>query len=367
MTEGEDDASSTPAPKSEAGSAPKPEDIKVTESSLEGFVKVKLGDKHYDVPEDGILTLRIDSKDVEVPVKELKRNYQGKVPWERHYGELKKEKANFENDKKTLDQWINKVLDLTKTDGKAALLELVTRAGKNPADYPQLFADELEGLDENSQKVILKQKELDHREQVLAKQAKEREAAKKAEDERGALTAYIADKQQKLGLSDEEVDESWNLLQQVAEEDTKGELGLNKKTATELADLMFDNIVKNQRPFKETTATIKEVAPQIEPTQEDLDFLKETISLHKKRYPTSSKEDVAEIVKAYYNIPESDASDPDSELETKTIKKSRATPSKESVKESRKATSPKTPQRKDASEDDDDDPKTFEDLLRPYR
>lgn len=323
--------------------------------------KVRLGDKEFDVPDEGFVTLKIDSKDVEVPVKDLKRNYQGKIPWERHYGELKRDKEKFEADKKTLDTWIDKVLDFVKTDPKQALLELVSRSGRSPAEYPELFSDELEGLDEKSKQVVLKAKDLEHKQKKLEEEALSRKKQDEIAQEQQRLGAYIKTKQQEHGITDQEIQDSYTLLQQTAEADVDGKLGLRNKTPQELADLVVNYVLLSDRPMRQTTSLIKELFPDVSPTRDDIEYINALTAAEKRRNPDLSKEDIAEIIKAVYSVDEV-------EEVAKPIKQ--ATPSKESAKE-RKAvkptTSPKTPQRKDAEAEDDDDPKTFEDLIRPYR
>lgn len=330
------------------------------------LLSAKLGDKTFDVPEDATTIVKIDGKDVEVSFKELKRNHQGKVPWEKHYGDLKRDRAKFEDDVKTLDTWFTKVLDLVKTDPKQALLEIVGRSGRSPADFPELFQDELEGLDENQKQIILKSKDIEHREKKMAADKAARDKEAQEQKSKQDVANYLVGRQKELGISDSEIESAYKLLQNVLAEDTEGKLKLDQKTPFELADLMISHILVNERPNAQITSTIKELFPSASITPSDVDYIKTLISAEKIRNPNLGKEDIAEIVKAVYSSSEEEEPEPIEEDRPKPSKQ--ATPFKEPIKERAKksATSPKALSKKD-TEARDDDPVTFEDLLSPYR
>lgn len=347
-----------PAPESEAaGGEASSEEAKPGEQTTEAkpetppvaTFKAKHGDTELEVPEEAAFTVKVNSKDEVVPLKDLIRNYQGKVPWEQHYRTLKESERRFQADKKLVDEKITDLVSTLEKDPRGALEKLILWSGKNPADFAALYAEELEKLDENGQKQFLTAKRLEHENKTIAATAAE---LKRQNDDR-QLEGYISGKQKQLGISDEELARAFNTLDSLIKE---GQFDPKGKTGEQIADIVFNFITTTERPYQHMVGLVKKNVPGVTPDAKDIKFLLKLIE------PDMAENDVIDIVKSFYNI---DDKNGDSSVEAP------ASSEASSKERPTKATSPKIPQKEKAKPkaevgEDDDDPKTFDDLIRPY-
>jgi hypothetical protein len=58
-------------------------------------LKAKVGDKEIDLDEESVIKIKVDGKEESVSIKQLKHNYQGKIPWDKHYKETKALEASL--------------------------------------------------------------------------------------------------------------------------------------------------------------------------------------------------------------------------------------------------------------------------------
>lgn len=310
------------------------------------ILRAKSDTGELEVPEDAAFTIKVDGKEQTLTLKELVRDAQQRIPWSRRDQELRGREAKFKQDSEAIDNWIKKVVELVKTEPKKALEELIVRAGGNPAEYEVLYADELEGLDDKTKKAVLASKGLEHNNKKLLEEKQAREAKDQELAIQQQVAEFLTTKQKEHNISNEELQRAWEAMNEIAKT-----TDMSKFTGLQSAEMLIDTILKVDRPH----FTLVEATKQLEGvtvTDEDWAWFKKHIDFD------LDKNDIAEIIKTYYGI-------------DKNVSVEDSPPTKEPTKESApKATSPKAPQKKDkpkADEDEDDDPKTFEDLLKPYR
>lgn len=86
---------------------------------------------------------KVDGKPVEVSIKDLVENYSGKIPWNKKYDALDKERKAFHNERDQfvserdgVNQTINEMVELSNTGKPIEALTLLGKAmGVNPAEF----------------------------------------------------------------------------------------------------------------------------------------------------------------------------------------------------------------------------------------
>jgi len=205
-------------------------------------------------------------------------------------------------------------------------------------------------MDEREKALFLREKRLEHQE-AQAKLAKEKsEAESKKQETAQAVTNALIEGQKRFNLSDDEIRAGWNYTLELSK---AGKLDLSKLSGEQIGSTVVQHIMDNVRPIAIFEKAAKDVGFAGEVTSEDVKFLKTLL------YPGIEWVDIADIVKAYYNL--SDNGSAAKHTQAKESSKERAT----------KPTFPKTPQRPEVEdtedEDEDDDPKSFEDLFSRRR
>lgn len=228
------------------------------------------GEDELEIPENATFKIKVDSKEVEVTLAEALRNYQGKIPWDKHYKETKE----FERQLKLREQEVSSKLaesntqmeDILATFEKNPYLafeKIAIIKGKNPADYLPIYIaqskktlEELKELSDAEFKALLIQKRTEHeRKQVdreREKLTKESEAQAK-QREAAEADQYFAERAIEYKFTEKEIQSAVEAVKQVK--------GLETKKPKELADILTEYIVKVDRPFTLAETAIEKVAP----------------------------------------------------------------------------------------------------------
>lgn len=237
-------------------------------------VKAKRGDREFDVPEDAVLQVKVDGKNVEVSVADLRRNYSAKIPWEQKYSELKRKEKDIEHREVRTQQEVQKhrsrmaeLVQKGKADPFGMIVETFLESGASPDEAVPLVRSFFSMIKATSKTMSqLSDADLDARvlsralevkDKALQKRASEFESGQKAQAEQAQLASYIAHRQQELGITDAEMDEA---IEVAKGSDAKEfwEMPLQKR-----ADTLMSYVMSYLKPKAQVTAAIDKVAPQL--------------------------------------------------------------------------------------------------------
>ena len=109
-------------------------------------LKGKLGNKEIDLDPDTVLSVKVNGKDEAVSLRDLQRNYGGKVEWEKRFTEIDKERKVFNSKVEGASQKIKAIFE--ETDPEMRLFKMAEFAGKDPVEVRSKFlADNMELLE----------------------------------------------------------------------------------------------------------------------------------------------------------------------------------------------------------------------------
>ncbi len=266
-------------------------------------LKAKVGEAELEVPEIAVFTVKVDNKDEIVTAKDLIRNYQQKVPYEKAVAanrqketELSVRENTFANNLKIVDEKLEDVLTTYEENPYLALCKIAELKGKNPADYLPLFiaqskatVAQLEQLSDAEFKALLLQKHLEHeKKQVDARSKqmddKDKNFATKAEAD--AADAYFSEQCQALNITQAEQDKAVEIIK-------SANLDLSKLKPKDIADLALNYIQNTERKYTRMENAIDKVDPAL---RNDESFWKALSSLVDVSLTES---DIEEIIRGY--------------------------------------------------------------------
>lgn len=320
------------------------------------FVATK-GEEAIELDEDIVLSFNVDKKEEKISIKDLIRQHQGRIPIEKHMGQLKQEKLALEADRKQFDEdrsvvekEVGEIVSLLKTNPKKALEKIVLMAGGNPGEYEAIYADELSDMTEREKAVFLREKALEHKEEASKRQESQKKESKEIDESAQLITKTIVEGQQRYKISDDEIKTAWDYV--LSQANSK-KINFGTMTPQQIGNTVVRHIMENVRPQAFFEKAAREVGWTEAVTGDDINLLKGLLT------PDMQWADVADIVRAYYNLSSDSNSD---EVQPKTSESSKGGATR--------PTPPKTPQKPkvieadEEDERDDDDPISFDDLLR---
>lgn len=342
------------------------EDKSVAQSEPIKVVSAFLGDKKFDVPEDAVFRFKVDNKEVEVTTADLKKNYQGKIPWERHYHEskvkaqqLEQREANLTAKETAAQAKLDKILETFEKNPYLAFDEIAKMKGKNPAEYLPVYIaqskktmEELEKLTEAQFQALLIQKKVAYEQEKLDEEKEALTKEKTSMTQQGEVKAaedWFAGEISANGFTQEEL----TMAQEVISEHKE----LPKMTPKQIAEQMRAYILEVERPFSMVENAAKEIDPALVGDRKLIAEVRNLIN------PSFTKDDVALILKEYLK---------DSSLkpQSKTAASSVGTPSGGSETEAPKAKPSKVAQQSVApkvSGNNDVGPMSIWDLVSEYQ
>lgn len=261
-----------------------------TESSSPKVFIAKVGDQEIELKEDATFTFKVDGAEVSPKISDLIQNYKGKIPWDRHYRQLKQDRANFDSDVKKIDAKIREIVTLANADPFKALERMLVHAGKNPAEFIPIYleqarrtAEQIEGKSDDELRAWMNAKATEYeREKVNL------EAAKlKAKEQEIETTNWVTAQQAEHKITDEELDAAWT----IANLPENAPL-LANKTPMEIAKAVVAYVLEVDRPYTMIEQAVEEVAPD---RRHDDRFLRE-LKDHFKNYPNFTKDDIKEVI-----------------------------------------------------------------------
>lgn len=141
LKNGGKEESKTEAKKEAKKEEPKKDGKEETKQRVEAKkLKAKLHDKELDIEEDAVVSVKIDGKDVDVPIKELLSNYSGKTAWDKRFSELDKERKSYKTMKEQSEAKIKGIFD--EQDAEMRFYKMAEFAGVEPVAVRKKFLEE---------------------------------------------------------------------------------------------------------------------------------------------------------------------------------------------------------------------------------
>lgn len=253
--EGDELAPSTEEPKEtpakteeETSDESEEKDEKDQEEGLLGDLEtLTLGDNTYEIPSGAELTFVVDGKPEKLTIQEIKKQFSGKVSYERKFQDLAENRKRFLSDVQRVDTKIKNLFALATSDPEAALLELVRmRGGATPEQAVAQVMKAIENsqnewgnMTEEQRNLRIKEKTLLAKERAL-KTKEEQEAALK---EQITTESYIMKAIQEEGISVDEFKAGWKEIERLVSD---GSVDLSGKSHKELADITLGYIESNK-------------------------------------------------------------------------------------------------------------------------
>ena len=104
------------------------------------LLKARAQDKEYEFEEDAVVSVKIDGKDVDVPIKDLLSNYSGKTAWDKRFSELDKERKTYLKMKDESESKIKSIFE--EQDPEMRFYKMAEFAGANPLEVRRKFLEE---------------------------------------------------------------------------------------------------------------------------------------------------------------------------------------------------------------------------------
>jgi hypothetical protein len=107
------------------------------------LIKAKFQDKEYELDEESVVPVKIDGKEVEVPVKDLMSNYSGKVAYDKRFTELSKRDKEI----KSMEFRAKQAADNLKSvfeekDQTVRMFRMAQMAGVDPVQFRNNFLND---------------------------------------------------------------------------------------------------------------------------------------------------------------------------------------------------------------------------------
>lgn len=114
---------------------------KVEKPAEKKTLKAKLGDKELELDPETKLTIKgHGGKDEEISIKDLQSHYNGKVHWEKRFGELSQKEREFHSKFDGVQTKIKAIFD--EQDPELRLFRMAELAGKDPVEVRRNFLQE---------------------------------------------------------------------------------------------------------------------------------------------------------------------------------------------------------------------------------
>lgn len=134
-----DDDSEDESVVGEDGKKPKVEKQAAPKVEGQKLVKIKNGEEETELPSTAKIPVKVNGKDEEVTLEDLRSNYTGKKVWSAEFGKLGKDKAAFTQERQVVIQQLGKAFDIGKTDPIGGLMKFAEMSGMDPGKWRQEF------------------------------------------------------------------------------------------------------------------------------------------------------------------------------------------------------------------------------------
>lgn len=170
------------------------------------MLKFKIGEQEFEVPESYELDVKIDGQKSAVSLAELKKNYSGKVAYDKKFQELSSERTKFYDNVAKVDGKLNNIFkDLTNGNQERGLRNLFKMAKKEDAyeDTMEKLRNHYEELSKLSPEQLELKKERESLEAQRAELEAER-AAKEIQAQESEVSTYAESLIEKHSITTDE-------------------------------------------------------------------------------------------------------------------------------------------------------------------
>jgi len=286
----------------EAGDEGQEEKSEETDSPAVKFMEAYKGDEKFQIPEDAVFKVKVDGKELEVTLPELQKNYQGKIPWERHYHESKQKERDLDARSVSLEaketsaqKQLDDIIGQFEKNPYLAFDMIAEMGGKNPADYLPVYIaqsqrtlEELKTLSDAQLQALIIQKKVGHDKKLLDKKEQEYEKKTASFAQREEITqaeSWLEKEIRQHGFTQEELTMAQDIL--------KEHKDLPNMKPKQIAEQMKEYIIRVERPFSMVESAAREVDPALVQDRKLIAEIKNLIG------SDFTKSDVALILKEY--------------------------------------------------------------------
>lgn len=118
-------------------------ELEKAEEKARKILKARLADKDFDIDEEAVVTVKVNGKEEQVPIKELLGNYSGKVSWEKKFSEVGNLQQKVRAQDAKLAEQKAKIKEMfEQEDPQVRLFKMAELSGVNPVQFRQQFLDE---------------------------------------------------------------------------------------------------------------------------------------------------------------------------------------------------------------------------------
>ena len=213
-------------------------------------LEARFGDERLEIPQDAVISVKIDGEEQEISLNDLKSNYSGKVAWDKKFNELGQEKKQFTEERSVIEKYINEFAELAqKGDNAGAMEYLASLSGQNPLEFRRSLRNQI--IEEHKQMLQMDEGqkeafEIKEENEFLKRQ--QESDAKRSEEQQSVqeLQKQISEFQEAHEVSSEELLAAYDDLQ----ENFEGEIGLDT----------IQEYVSASRAYKKTEEIIQPIA-----------------------------------------------------------------------------------------------------------
>lgn len=270
-------------------------------------VTASKGESKFELPEDAVFSVKVDGKEVQVSTQDLIKNYQGKIPLDKHYAESKRKAAELERQEAELrgretamDTWKKEVLETFKKNPYQGFEKIVEEMGEDPAEYLPYFiaqsqktVEQLKTLSEAELKALMIKKSNDFQAAKLKKEQAKLEEDKKATTQQREVEdsdRWFAQEAQTHQFTEVEVTRGAEMVQTLVKE---GKLDLQTRPPKEVAALVRDYIINVERPFSMVETTLQSINPELLSNRQLVGEITKFVT------PELTQADLKEIIELY--------------------------------------------------------------------
>lgn len=171
-------------------------------------IKVKKGEEDIDLPSNTLIPVKIDGKVEEIELQKVLDGYSGQAHLSRLYSQYKKEKEDYEKDKTSIQQGLNKLSEMVQGgDPRGAVEYLAEAMGADGYQVWQEFVKKIDDLLEGQRPLSQEQKEalrLKEENEYWKRKHESHKEKLSAREEEETLRTKISSLQEKHGISNQD-------------------------------------------------------------------------------------------------------------------------------------------------------------------
>lgn len=286
-----------------------PEAAPDVDATSEKISEFKVGEEVVKLSDEAKIVLKVDGKDEEVSVADLKRDFQGRKPWRELYSKLKQDTTAFENRVKTWEAeirtraedevgFIQEFVETAQKDPWEALVKAAIKQGKNPAEFlPQYLkqamgtARHIAELDEAQIDALVRDKSLTYREKLLQSKEEKGKKVETAKAEDTQIVQHVEALKERHTLTNEDLERGYNFLAQ-CDQDPNHPFKFGKRTRLDIANATVQYLVNIDRPFVRIGSVLRGIDPEL---TKDMEFANYVKSVTLDTDPNFTDDEIKEV------------------------------------------------------------------------